>query len=115
MALGLSKLVSEPTKQIKTRWRRIITPIPAPESVGDIEKLRAVEPVSMQGMPPVVWDSAEGFLVCDPYGNQWIDLTSGIVVANAGHSHPHIMKAIRKAVDHKLLFSYAFPTATTTA
>ena len=41
----------------------------------------------MTAMPPVVWQEAEGFLVRDPFGNQWIDLTSGIVVANAGHGH----------------------------
>jgi len=110
MALESSKLVSEPSEQIKTRWRRIVTPIPAPDSIADIEKLRAMEPVSMQGMPPIQWHEAEGFLVRDAYGNQWIDLSSGIVAANAGHSHPHIAEAIRQAADRKLLFSYTFPT-----
>jgi 4-aminobutyrate aminotransferase/diaminobutyrate-pyruvate transaminase/4-aminobutyrate aminotransferase/(S)-3-amino-2-methylpropionate transaminase len=78
----------------------------------EIKALRAAEPVSMQGMPPVIWNEAEGFLVRDGYGNQWIDLTSGIVAANAGHSHPKIRQAIHDAVDRKLLFSYAFPTQT---
>ena len=62
-------------------------------------------------MPSVGYDYSAGQI--NPliaYGNQWIDLTSGIVVANAGHSHPHIMEAIHKAVDRELLFSYAFPT-----
>ena len=64
----------------------------------------------MTAMPPIVWHEAEGFLVRDPYGNQWIDLTSGIVMANAGHGHPRIAEAIRQAADAKLLASYAFPT-----
>ena len=64
----------------------------------------------MGGMPPIVWHEAEGFLVRDPYGNQWIDLTSGIVMANAGHGHPRIVEAIQEVTEQKLLASYAFPT-----
>ena len=48
----------------------------------------------------------------DGFGNQWIDLTSGIMTANVGHSHPKIMEAIHNAVDDKLLFSYVFPAET---
>ncbi len=64
----------------------------------------------MLGMPPVVWEQAEGFLIRDPYGNQWIDLTSGIVMANSGHGHPRVMQAIRDQLESQLIFSYAFPT-----
>lgn len=64
----------------------------------------------MAGMPPILWDRAEGFLVHDAYGNCWIDLTSGIVLANAGHAHPHIVAAIKVAADRHLIASYAFPT-----
>ena len=35
---------------------------------------------------PVFWDKAEGFKVQDRVGNTWIDFTSGIFVANVGHS-----------------------------
>ena len=68
----------------------------------------------MAAMPPVVWDEAEGFLVRDPYGNQWIDLTSGIVMANAGHAHPRIAQALREtsADDWKALFEKRFMSTT---
>ena len=46
--------------------------------------------------------------VTDTYGNSWIDFTSSIFVANAGHSNPHIIKALRKQLDGKLLHSYTF-------
>lgn len=59
---------------------------------------------------PVVWDRAEGFQVYDPYGNCWIDFTSGILVANAGHSHPHIRETLRRHVEEKPLHSYLFAT-----
>ena len=109
MASRVNRLESTPVAKVESRWRRIVTDIPAPESIEKIELLRAAEPISMQGMPPIFWKQAEGFLVRDGYGNQWIDLTSGIVAANVGHSHPKIMQAIHKAVDDTLLFSYAFP------
>jgi len=98
------------TSSVKTRWRRIETQIPVPESLPVIKRLRAAEPRSMSGMPPILWHEADGFLVRDAYGNQWIDLTSGIVVANAGHSHPRILDAIRQATDRRLLATYVFPS-----
>jgi len=109
-ALTLPPLEPMPTQRVETRWRRIVTPIPAPESLPAIERLRSVEPRSMAGMPPILWDQAEGFLVRDGCGNQWIDLTSGIVMANAGHAHPRILEAIHRAVEEKLLFTYGFPS-----
>ena len=60
-------------------------------------------------MPPIVWDRAEGFLVCDPYGNQWIDLSSSIVMSNAGHGHPKIRAAIHEMCERPLLSTYTFP------
>lgn len=86
----------------------MVTAIPAPASLPQLAELQRHEARSMQGMPPVLWHEAEGFLVRDPFGNQWIDLTSGIVVANVGHSHPKIAEAITRQVQSKLLFSYGF-------
>lgn len=110
MPLYVSDLVPVETPPVHTRYRRIVTPIPSPESVPEIERLRAVEPHSMAGMPPILWDSAAGFLVRDGCGNQWIDLSSGIVVANVGHAHPALLAAIRSQLDTPLIFSYAFPS-----
>ena len=110
MSMSVSDLRPVPTKPVQSRWRRIVTAIPAPDSVPIIERLRALEPRSMSGMPPILWHEAQGFLVRDPYGNQWIDLTSAIMLANAGHAHPKILRAIGQAADQKLLASYIFPT-----
>jgi 4-aminobutyrate aminotransferase-like enzyme len=110
VAFQTSSLMPVETVTVETRHRRIRTPIPVPESIELLERLRRVEPRSMHGMPPVVWEKANGFLVHDPYGNQWIDLTSGILVANAGHSHPRIVQAIRDQLDACLTFTYAFPS-----
>lgn len=110
MGLGMTSLEPIATTTVRTRWRRIVTSIPAPESIPLIERLRQVEPQSLAGMPPILWHEAEGFLVRDASGNQWIDLTSGIVLANAGHAHPRIVQAIREATEQRLLATYAFPS-----
>ena len=96
--------------RVKTRYRRIVTPIPVPESIPLLTTLRTYEPKSMVTQVPVVWDRADGFQVLDPYGNCWIDFTSGIVVANTGHGHPHVREALRRHITEKPLHSYLFAT-----
>ena len=75
-----------------------------------LEKLRRYEPRSLQILAPVVWERAEGYQVFDPYGNCWIDFTSGIYVANTGHAHPRIVAALRNQIDRPLLHAYLFAT-----
>lgn len=110
MSLYISDLTPVETQPVRTLYRAIVTPIPAPESIPEIQQLRQFEPRSMAGMPPITWDSAEGFLVRDGLGNQWIDLSSGIVVANVGHAHPDVLASIQDQLDARMIFSYAFPT-----
>ena len=59
---------------------------------------------------PIKWDKAENFNVFDDKGNKWIDTTSGIFVANSGHSNPKIKDAIKKQLDKNLLFAYQYNT-----
>jgi len=95
-------------KNVKTRYRRIATPIPVPESLRILGALRKYEPVSMTGQPPVVWDRAIGMNVYDKFGNKWLDWSSGVLVANAGHGNPRIREAIVKQAGRKLLHNYCF-------
>ncbi|MGH9363156.1 MAG: hypothetical protein ACRD2T_14695, partial [Thermoanaerobaculia bacterium] len=39
--------------KVETRFRRIVTPLPVPESVPVLEKLLACEPPSMACQPPL--------------------------------------------------------------
>ena len=52
--------------RVETRYRRITTDLPAPQSIPTLERLYRFEPIAMRGQPPVVWDHAEGFQVYDP-------------------------------------------------
>jgi 4-aminobutyrate aminotransferase/diaminobutyrate-pyruvate transaminase/4-aminobutyrate aminotransferase/(S)-3-amino-2-methylpropionate transaminase len=103
-------LVPKDVPRVQTRWRKIVTKIPAPGSIPIMEELRRYEPRSMQGQPPVVWDRASGCQVHDRWGNTWLDWSSGVVVANAGHSNPQVCEAIRRQVEHGLIHNYCFPS-----
>ena len=98
-------------RRVETKFRKIVTPIPAPESVPILETLRRCEPVSMTGQPPIVWDRAEGFQVYDRFGNMWLDWSSGVLVTNAGHAPREIKEAIVDQVEKGLLHNYCFPSA----
>lgn len=74
------------------------------------KKIVAMEPKAVANFIPLTWHKAKDFSVWDDRGNKWIDLTSGIFVANAGHANPEIKKAIKKQLDNDLLFAYNYPT-----
>jgi 4-aminobutyrate aminotransferase/(S)-3-amino-2-methylpropionate transaminase len=98
-------------KPVQTPFRKIATKIPAPETLEVLDTLHRCEPISMSGQPPIVWDRAEGVQVYDRAGNKWLDWSSGVVVANAGHGAGEVREAIRRQVDKGLLHSYCFPNA----
>src|SRR5512147_3078852 len=98
--------------RVETRYRRIVTEIPAPKSVQILERLHRYEPLAMRGQPPIVWDHAEGFQVWDAWGNCWIDWSSGVLITNAGHGRKEIVEAVAGQANRKLLTTYCFPTET---
>lgn len=101
-------LTPRDVEPVHTQHRRIQTKLPVPESLPVFETLAQSEPRSMMGQPPVVWDRAEGINVYDAWGNMWLDWSSGVLIANAGHGHPEIAAAVREAVDKPLLATYVF-------
>lgn len=74
------------------------------------DSISGMEPVAVANSIHITWSKADNFSVYDDQGNKWIDLTSGIFVANAGHSNPLIKDAIRRQLDADLLFAYNYPT-----
>src|SRR4051812_48446427 len=91
-------IVSRAVPRVETKYRRIVTPLPHPRSVPTLEALRAFEPQSMRGQPPLVWERAEDIFVYDKYGNRWLDWSSGVLVTNAGHAAPEVCEAIVEQV-----------------
>ena len=92
----------------KTKNISIFTKIPAPGTNKIIKSLQKTESRSMQGQLPIIWSKAEGHSLFDIAGNKFIDFTSTIFVTNIGHSNANLIKNLRKALDNKLLHSYAY-------
>ena len=95
---------------VNTDNRIIKTKIPVPEAAQVLNDMRKYEPVSMSGQPPVIWDKAKGYHVYDRWGNKWLDFSSGVVVANAGHCNPEVQKAAIDIISRGLMHTYCFPS-----
>jgi len=103
----------EPVKvdYINTDFRKINTLIPVPESIPLLKKMYSLESHSMHGQMPIIWDRAENFQVYDAWGNVWIDFTSTIFVANAGHGNKKICDALQKVISKPLLHTYTYASS----
>ena len=95
-------------EKIETRYRTIKTQLPVPESVAMFEKLSGLEAQAMHGQIPVVWDRADDFQIYDKWGNVWLDFTSTIFVANAGHANKRIIKGLQNLLQKPLLHTYTY-------
>lgn len=85
------------------------TKIPGPKSLEYLKISDEYEPKCMTQQFPLVWDRASGVSVTDVDGNTFIDMTSGVLVTNVGHSHPEHVESIREQVG-RLMNCYDFPT-----
>lgn len=105
------EMEARPTQPIQTKHRCIRTSIPAPESFPLLREMVKYEPISNTGQPLIVWDHTEdGYKVCDPYGNKFIDFSCCVMIANSGHANPALLASVQKSIDKPLLASYLFPT-----
>ena len=74
-----------------------------------LELKEMYEPRSMSDQVPTVWKKARGVYVEDVEGNTFLDFSSGVLVANVGHSHPRLVEVIREQAE-KVINCYDFPT-----
>lgn len=86
-------------------FARVQGPLPGPRSRELFSRWEKVEAQCTGYQAQVVWDSASGVVVTDVDGNTFLDWTSGVLVTNVGHCHPHLVKAIQTAAA-KLLNNY---------
>lgn len=103
----------EPIKveNIATKYRKIKTAIPVPESIPMLKKMYEIEAQAMHGQFPMVWDRADDFQIYDQWGNVWLDFTSTIFVANAGHGNERITNALKKTLDKPLMHTYTYASS----
>ena len=110
MSTGTFSHIPVDVPLIETKYRRIKTSIPVPESLPLLNRLYKTESNSMHGQMPIIWESAEGFQISDTWGNRWIDFTSTIFVSNAGHGNKEILKALKQALSKPLVHTYTYPS-----
>jgi 4-aminobutyrate aminotransferase-like enzyme len=72
-----------------------------------LELSKKYEPRSMSEHVPIAWKRGERCYIEDVDGNVFLDFTSGVLVANAGHSHPRLVEAMKDQVG-KVVNSYDF-------
>ncbi|HUJ24245.1 MAG TPA: aspartate aminotransferase family protein [Bryobacteraceae bacterium] len=89
----------------KTAIADVHTQLPGPRSQELLERWARAEAQCTGYQARVCWDRAQGVVVTDVDGNTFIDWTSGVLVTNVGHCHPHLVQAVQTACA-KLMNNY---------
>ena len=85
----------------------INTELPGPRSREIMAISEQYEPNASSEQVPIVWKHAEGVWATDMDDNTFLDFTSGVLVANAGHSHPRLVRAMQEQAE-KAVNTYDF-------
>jgi 4-aminobutyrate aminotransferase/(S)-3-amino-2-methylpropionate transaminase len=83
----------------------LVTEVPGPRSRALAERLRAVESrdvTCLSPEPPIFWERAAGANVWDVDGNRFLDLGGAFAVANVGHAHPRVVRAVAEQAQRLL-------------
>lgn len=83
----------------------IKTPLPGPRAQALLRRDALVTSPSYPRDYPFVMSHGRGVEVWDVDGNRFLDFAAGIAVCSTGHSHPHVVQAIRDAADQFLHIS----------
>ncbi len=77
------------------------TPIPGPRSRELAVRLARVESrnVTCLGPEPIFWQRARGANVWDVDDNRYVDLGAAFGVANVGHAHPRVVRAVAEQAE----------------
>jgi len=78
--------------------RRVVTAIPGPRSLQLQERRREVVSAGVSSTLPVYIEKANGAILVDVDGNQFIDLGAGIGVTTIGHTESSVVEAAKEQV-----------------
>jgi 4-aminobutyrate aminotransferase len=79
--------------------------VPGPKARSILTRDRRVVSAAYGRVADLVMDYGRGSEVFDVDGNRFIDFVSGIAVNSTGHSHPHVVEAIREQTEKFLHIS----------
>jgi len=86
-------------------YPKIVVRPPGPKARELVKKDETLISPSYVRFYPLAIDSAEGCIVKDVDGNEYIDFNSGLVCLNVGHRHPKVVNAIKRQCDKFLHYS----------
>lgn len=75
---------------------QIKTTLPGPQAKALIERDQRVSSQAYGRVYPLVVKQGRGMVIEDVDGNLFLDFMAGIAVANTGHAHPRVVKAIEE-------------------
>lgn len=75
---------------------RILGSLPGPRAAAWIARDERVMSTSYTRTYPLAVRRARGAMIEDHDGNRFLDFTAGIAVTSVGHSHPRVVRAIRR-------------------
>jgi len=86
-------------------YPKIVVSPPGPKARGFLKKDEQFISPSYVRYYPLVVESANGCIVKDVDGNEYIDLNAGIACMNVGHNHPQVVTAVKNQCDRFLHYS----------
>lgn len=63
---------------------------------------------TIESQPAIQWARAENATIVDASGQEYIDFSSGCLIANSGHANPQVKDAISACIKAGLLSTYSF-------
>src|SRR5262245_10640010 len=99
--------------ELKTaKFPSIKTELPSPQAQRVVARDAQYISPSYTRPYPLVIKQAKGAMIEDVDGNLFLDFNAGVAVCSTGHSHPHVVEAIKKQVDdflHICSADYYYP------
>ena len=90
---------------VLSTYPKIVVLPPGPKSRAIIKQYEAWGAPSLSRIYPLVVDSADGCIIRDVDGNEFIDFSSGLGIMNVGHCHPKIVEAVKQQAERLVYFS----------
>ena len=84
---------------------KVASPHPGPQAKKIVDLHQKVIMTTTMVPYPLVGSEAQGTLVKDVDGNVYIDFSSAVAVANVGHSHPEVVKAVKEQAEKLIHFA----------
>ncbi|MGZ8605659.1 MAG: aminotransferase class III-fold pyridoxal phosphate-dependent enzyme [Actinomycetota bacterium] len=97
--------VGELTELASAQAPRLLTEVPGPQALAQIERDGMVTSPSLPRAYPFVPQRGAGSVIEDVDGNLFLDINAGIAVMSTGHAHPAVVEAIRRQAGELLHYS----------